>query len=285
MPPSATRLASVDGLNVRPAAQDDLPAIARVSAANNEPVIDPDRSGSRYLDHLLGHARLRVAESAGEVVGFAGAIAVPAGWFLTDLFVAPAVQGRGVGRALLAETLPATGSRLTFSSADRRALPIYVRAGMSPWWPLLYLRAPSPSRSTGGAASNVELADGASAAALERELTGHDRSRDWAFWAAGPNRRPFAVLEVGRPVAVGVGVGRRLGRLAIGPDADPVVAVLAALAGTGAGTLTGLAVPGPHPATRILLDQGWLIEGADTHLASGPDLLDPTRLLPDPSLA
>ena len=106
---------------VRPAGADDLEAIARISLANDEPVADPDRPGSRYLEHLLGHARLLVAETDAGVVGFAGAIDTPPGWFLTDLFVDPAAQGHGIGRALLAEALPDDGPRLTFSSSDPRA--------------------------------------------------------------------------------------------------------------------------------------------------------------------
>jgi hypothetical protein len=64
-----------------------------------------------------------------------------------------------------------------------------------------------------------------------------------------------------------------------------VAIVLAALADAPGGALTGLAIPGPNPATRALLERGWRIEARDVHMASGPDLLDPTRLLPDESLA
>ena len=35
---------------------------------------------------------------------------------------------------------------------------------------------------------------------------------------------------------------------------------------------------------RPLLDRGWRIDARDTFMASEPDLLDPIRLLPDPSL-
>jgi len=275
---------------VRPARDDDLAAIARISVANDEPVADPDRPGSRYLEHLLGNARLLVAETDAGVVGFAGAIDTPPGWFLTDLFVDPEAQGRGIGRALLAEALPTSGPRLTFSSSDPRAMPLYIRAGLAPWWPLLYLRPPDASRSgraeqAAAGAWSVEPLEPLAAAELERELTGHDRSRDWALWVAGPGHVPFRVVERGRPVAVGVVADARLGRLAIAGDADPAGAVLAAMSLAPGGPPAGLAIPGPHPAARALLELGWLIEGRDTFMASGPDLLDPTRLLPDPSLA
>ncbi len=71
----------------------------------------------------------------------------------------------------------------------------------------------------------------------------------------------------------------------LGAAADPVATVLAVATASPTGPLTGLAIPGPHPASRALLERGWLVEGQDLHMASGPDLLDPTRLLPDESLA
>lgn len=270
---------------VRPATTDDLEAIARISVANDEPVADPDRPGSRYLEHLLAHARLLVAEGDGGIVGFAATIDIPAGRFLTDLFVDPPAHGHGVGRALLALAFPDDGPRLTFSSSDRRAMPIYIRAGLSPWWPLLYLAAPAGGPPPDPAGLDVETVPGAVAAALELELSGADRERDWAFWAARPDHVPIQVVDGGVPVAVGLMTPPRLGRLVLGADADPVAAVLAVATAAPTGPARELAIPGPHPATKALLERGWLVEGQDVHMASGPDLLDPTRLLPDESLA
>ncbi len=270
---------------VRTADAGDLPEIARISEANDEPVGDQDRLGSRYLEHLLRHARLLVAEADAGIVGFAGTIDIPAGRFLTDLFVDPPGHGRGIGRALLAAALPADGPRLTFSSSDPRALPIYVRAGLSPWWPLLYLEAPPGGTQRDPGWPTVEPVEVAEAAALELALIGSDRSRDWTFWAAAPGHVPFRVVDGGRPLAVGFSSPPRLGRLAIGRDGDPVGVLLASVASGPGGPLTGIAIPGPHPATRALLELGWRIVGHDVYMASGPDLLDPTRLLPDESLA
>ena len=269
---------------IRTAVAADLPSIARISLANDEPVGDPDRPGSRYLDHLLEHARLLVAEADGRIAGFAGAIELPMGWFLTDLFVDPPDQGHGIGRALLTEVLPAEGARLTFSSSDPRALPLYIRAGMAPRWPLLYLASPSEA-SLPTVTRQVWTVDAAEAAALERELGGHDRAREWEFWAGRPGARPFAIGAGGRAEAIGVAVPGQLVRLVLGPAVDAIEAVLAGLGATPGGRPAALAIPGPHPATRGLLERGWRIAGVDTHMSSGPDLIDPTRLLPDPSLA
>lgn len=68
---------------------------------------------------------------------------------LTDLFVDPVRHGTGIGRALLAALWPAEDrepARFTFASHDPRAMPLYVRAGLIPYWPLLYLQARRPRR-------------------------------------------------------------------------------------------------------------------------------------------
>ena len=96
---------------------------------------------------------------------------------------------------------------------------------------------------------------------------------------------PIRIVDRGRTAAVGFRTPSRLGRLVLGRDADPIAVVLAAVAPDPAGSTSTLAIPGPHPAVETLLDRGWRIEGQDLYMASGPDLIDPTRLLPDESLA
>jgi GNAT superfamily N-acetyltransferase len=268
---------------VRRARQGDIPGIIAVLAANDESVTEPDRPGSRYLEHVLRHGLAVVADRGGDVVGFAATVETPAGAFLTDLYVAPGEQGRGAGGALLDRVWPAAGPRMTFSSDDPRALPLYVRSGMSAWWPLLYL-VRTDVGSTGDAGGwTVEPVDGAEAARFEHELAGSDRSRDWALWGSRPGSTAFAVRRRRRLGGVGYADGSDLGRLVLARDADPVETVLATVALAPRGPLKGLAIPGPHPALRHLLERGWRIDARDTYMASEPDLLDPVRLLPDPS--
>ena len=192
---------------IRPATVADIPAIVWISAADDEWIADEDREGSRYVDHLLDVGRLLVAEVEGVAVGFAGSVALDAPTrsftFITDLFVDPAVQSRGVGRRLMDEVLAgsATGEVATFSSSDPRAMPLYVRAGMAAWWPLVYV-AGHPGRlpTTGLATEPLSIE---AATMLERDLTGADRSAAWTWWGRRPGAGPFAVLSDGRPVAVG----------------------------------------------------------------------------------
>ncbi len=326
-------------VQVRVATAADIPAIVGISAADDEWIADEDRAGSRYAEHLLANGRLLAAEVDRVVVGFAGSVelGVPARrfTFVTDLFVDPALHGRGIGGRLLDELLAANGAGevATFSSSDPRALPLYVRAGMRAWWPLFYV-AGRPERlpSTGLATDSLSVE---AAAALERDLTGVDRSAAWACWGRRPGAGPFAVLAAGRPIAVGAvgfeagdparwgsgaaeGNGQppgdaplgdappgdapsrgappgtewargprpmRLQRLVIGSDVDPMEATLAAAAhGAANDPIVGFAIPGPHPALGRLFAAGYRTDGADTHVATRPDLIDPERVLPEPSL-
>ncbi len=81
-----------------------------------------------HLPHVI------VAEFVGEVVGFAtvlpGKGAIQAG--LEDLFVAPELWRRGIGRSLLAEAerrAAALGARSLHVVAGERARPFYEAAG------------------------------------------------------------------------------------------------------------------------------------------------------------
>ena len=51
---------------------------------------------------------------------------------LADLFVEPGRLGTGLGRPLLSALFEDAPVRATFASSDPRALPLYVRAGMTP---------------------------------------------------------------------------------------------------------------------------------------------------------
>ena len=51
---------------------------------------------------------------------------------LADLFVEPGRLGQGLGRPLLTALFEDAPVRATFASSDPRALPLYVRAGMTP---------------------------------------------------------------------------------------------------------------------------------------------------------
>ena len=69
------------------------------------------------------------------------------------------------------------------------------------------------------------------------------------------------------------------------PDADPIRAAAGRMARGGAadgGTVHGC-IPGPHPVLPLLLERGVRIVDRDQWCSSDPDLVDPVRLLPNPS--
>jgi GNAT superfamily N-acetyltransferase len=186
-------------MNVRPADEADLPAIASILEANDEPVSWPDVPRPPYVEHLLTRPGLRlvVGELDGTVAGVAGSIEVgsPARRFLTDLYVDPGRQSRGLGSAMLREVMAVADERMTFSSRDPRALSAYIRSGMRPWWPLLYLEGEAARLGAHDRGVEERPADEDESARLSKAWTGIDRSVDFAFYArrarrAGPLARP-----------------------------------------------------------------------------------------------
>ncbi|MEW5991302.1 MAG: GNAT family N-acetyltransferase [Chloroflexota bacterium] len=304
-------------IRVRPATRDDFEAIERVAAANDEPTTAPRWPGYLYLDHLLETATLLVAERDGKITGFAGAAIVggrrPAA-HVTDLFVDPAAHGQGAGGRLLRGLFEAIDVTdwTTSSSSDARAMTLYVRAGMQPLWPVLYLEAPlilpevappgggrRPGSDRGPGGVRTRDLDPAVASTLELEWSGRDFAAQYRHWSSRPGGTAFVVEVDGRAVAVGaardgrMGPGRVLDHLAMAPDAEPGPALVAALEsdavrGTSSeldpGARLTFAIPGPSPAVARLLASAWRITDHDTFCATAPDLVAPARIVPDPSL-
>ena len=103
---------------VRPATEADIPAITAILEANDEPVTWPDVPRAPYVDHLLARPRTRVVvgELDGTVAGVAASIEVGGEdrRFLSDLYVDPARQSRGLGSALLRAAFDGVNERMTF---------------------------------------------------------------------------------------------------------------------------------------------------------------------------
>jgi GNAT superfamily N-acetyltransferase len=284
-----------EGLIVRAATEADGPAIAAILEANDEPVTWPDVPGPPYVEHLLTRPQMRlvVGELDGSVAGVAGSIEFggPATRFLSDLYVDPARQSRGLGRAMLDAAFEGADARMTFSSRDPRALGAYIRHGLRPRWPLLYVELAADSLRPDEPGVEVRPADTAETARLSLEWTGIDRSADFDFYARLPEAAGFVVVIDGADAAVGWArrelappEGRWLDHASIAPDADPVRAAFAVLRAAAAGQRLGAAVPGLHPAVGPLLERGVRIGDQDTFCATDPDLFDPDRIFPSPGL-
>ena len=273
-------------MHIRRAAPSDLDAVVDIVSIVDPPADDAEVDVS-YYQHLIGQEGLVVAEASGIVVGYAAAIHVGESRHVSDLFVHQDVRGQDIGRRLLdaiwaSEAAPSP--RQTFSSMHPAALPLYVRAGMRPMWPLLYLNGTSTSLPP--SSMEVRAVSATAAAAWEAEWLGWDRCAEYEYWAARPDTRVFAVLDGKNQVAVGCTVRNRtmhtLSRLACSEDSIMPEVTVAAARWCGDDVL--VAVPGVNRSVPVLVDAGWRVVEHDLYCASEPGLMDPERLLPHPGL-
>ncbi len=273
-------------MQIRTAIVDDLDAVVDIASIVDPPADDAEVDVS-YYRYLIGHGHLVVAEASDIVVGYAAVVDVGPTQHVSDLFLHTDVRGQGIGRRLLDavwSTNSASAPRQTFSSLHPAALPLYVRAGMVPLWPLLYLNGssavlpPSPLK--------VQTMAGKAAAVLEAEWFGWDRNTEYSYWAARPGARIFAVRDGESTLAVGVTVRNRamhtLCRFACAEGSAMPETASAAARWCGEDVM--VAVPGTNRLAPMLLDAGWRIIEHDLYCASEPGLMDPERLLPHPGL-
>ncbi len=284
---------------VRPAREDDLPLVYEVyyedqagedSDPPPQPAVFPD------IRHEFDSGLMLVAERAGRVCGFASLIVRERIAFLASLFVRRDEQSSGAGSLLLGRILPAEGYTLcTDSSSDPRALALYIRAGMIPQWPFLYLRAIAPDPAalspsqvdvTQGQAGDPELLR------WDAEICGRQRPVDHAYWVKQEAGIPLWFHRGGWRVGYGyvrLGAGslRYPNAAMVGPvgartEPEAVACTLAAVAWARRHTdVIRIDVPGPHPALRPLLDTGFRITDIDTFASSAPEpFVDPRLYIP-----
>ncbi len=280
--------AAAAGLRIRPATDDDVGAILGVWAANGDTI---PKGGvdilTPYLAHLLRTGRVLVAEDSDRVVGFGAVVERTGVTHLADLFVLPDRFGEGIGGRLLDAVFGDAGARTTFASSDPRAMPLYVRAGMSPLWPNLYLDVDASALPPSSPTAVCEPAETASLVQLEQLWLGDASTADHRFWASLPEARPFVVVDRGQPVAAVHARTRRSGqdrwinRVVMAPDCDPAVVLVAAYRHASEGGRIGSCLPGPNPALRMLLAGGARIIDQDTYMASDPSPFDPLRRISD----
>jgi GNAT superfamily N-acetyltransferase len=286
--PATTRL---DPL-IRPATEDDIGGIDKLldghDAVSGAP---PLRPGVRtaHLRQALRRGTVHVAQIDGAIVGFGTTLEMGRAVHLADLFVDREFLGRGIGGRLLPGLFGDRWPRTTFASDDPRAMPLYIRAGMSPLWPNVYVTADERFLPEVAPGFDAEPATAAQIAAIEAEWTGVDRSADHAIWGDREGAQPFVVRRAGTVVAIVQarrrirGEGRWLDRMRVAPDADPLETALAAMRFAAApGQEVGACMPGPNPALGALVRSGFRVVDGDTFMASEPDLVDPIRTFVDP---
>jgi hypothetical protein len=228
------------------------------------------------MAHLFAQGHVAVADAPAPI-GFAATTDVGGATMLCDLFVQPDARSGGAGDALLSFVLPA-GPRMTFSSKDPRALALYLRHGMSPRWPLLYLCGPPPAR----APLPVDLVPATEAAAVEATLTGATRADAYQYWTSRPGAGAFVVRDNDFPVAAGCFGASELTHLVVTPGTDATAPIMSAL--TLLIDRVSLCVPGHHPVAVSLMSAGFRIDDFDTFFTSGPDPTDAGLVIAAPGL-
>jgi GNAT superfamily N-acetyltransferase len=273
---------------IRPATLGDISSIRVLLAShgNDGPIVHGDIVGP-YLRHLVERGRTLVSVDGDALLGFAATVDTGRGWHLADLFVQPDRLGQGIGRPLLEAVFEGAAERSTFASDDPRALPLYVRAGMTPLWPSLYVEGPATSLPGSRGALRTEPASAARLAEIELGWTGQDRTVDHAFWASQAGADTFVVVDADEVVGAGHARARQaspvraLDRFVVHPHADPLPVTMAALRRAGGDGVVFACIQGPSPVVRPLLEAGFRIADRDTYLASRQDLIDPARLIPN----
>jgi GNAT superfamily N-acetyltransferase len=273
-------------LIVRPATHPDLDSIRAIAESYGNLANWPRRPD--YIDHELATGTLTVCELDGEVVGFGGVLERGEVAHLADLFVRRDQLGKGIGKAILERTLPAGSRRVTFASKDPRALPLYMRFGMVPVAPLLYLKGwlDAAARLVD---SGVSLRESTAeeVADLDRVASGRDRRQDLEF--VGAHGQCLGAIHRGR--VIGYGFVRLVeGDAFVGPTgavtADGSRRTALALIHWAAEHATSchIAAFGPHPAASALVDAGFRIEDMDTFMASDVRLIRLDRYCPSVEL-
>ena len=144
----------------RAATVSDLPDIHKVWWA-----ADPFKASqdNPWFGHVLRTGSMMVATVDERVIGFAGIRQVGATTVVSDCFVDPAEQARGVGTGLLSHLLTGGGPVMTMASRDPKARSLYSRFGMAPQWECHYVEG-DPFRLDGsgglvGEVSHYPIAD------------------------------------------------------------------------------------------------------------------------------
>lgn len=140
----------------RPAGAQDLATTdALVVASINElterhgfgPMAAPSPPNFQLFSLKDDPGGLWIAEDGGDILGFAWSWACSNVWFLAQLFVDPAQQGRGIGNELLKRTFEhakksgAAHKALITFAFNRVSQGLYIRHGLFPKMPIYFLGA------------------------------------------------------------------------------------------------------------------------------------------------
>jgi GNAT superfamily N-acetyltransferase len=239
------------GITIRQATLADLPDAHRVwrdaidaytERLGSQPMPRENPGVMRLHAHCIATdpMRFQVAvrksiRGEGRVVGFGCAVERGPLWFLSMLFVDPAEQARGLGKALLGELLPREVDGRVLATCTDAAQPIsnglYATLGIAPRMPMFncvgYRDADFEWPALPEALRSVHIDDHAAWAAsreladFDTQLLGFTHAADHAFVAAEP-RHAFALRNDAGSL-LGYGYAGEIGRLGPIAVADPAL--------------------------------------------------------------
>ena len=284
---------------IRAATEADLPAINDVyyeTEIGAERENAPPRRELACYPHELRTGRMIVAERSGRVLGFSSTITRDDVTYLTELFIRPEAQERGLGQALLQTVLPPQGVRCTMASTDPRAVALYTRFGMQPQWPNYWLFGSTsghPAPMGGDITVEEARVDDSALLDWDAEMCGRRRPEDHRFWLQQAEAVPLWFLRGG--TRIGYGYIQRRSTSSLWSPTTPTIGPLGAREEEDAPGIVAAAVgwvrryadeariviPGPHPALRPLLEAGYRIVYVETFCSSATTpFFDPRRYLP-----
>jgi len=239
----------------------------------------------RMFGHIQATSphRAWLAERDGRVLGFAMSAEREQLVFLSFLFIDPAEQSRGLGRALLERSMAsAQQTAVCIFSVQPISAALYAMYGMVPRVPMYTVtgrpRRPLPGLPPGLSVGPLEVR---ATAALDRAVTGFAREQDHAAWL-GWERKLFGLFEAGRPV--GYGYAQASGRL--GPvvvERRELVLPLVCELMRKVESLEDWMVNVPGPAAQTftaLLNAGMKLDGPPVVFCASDESIDHSRYLP-----
>jgi GNAT superfamily N-acetyltransferase len=230
---------------------------------------------------------LWVAEDGDTIVGFGFSWITEKFWFLSQLFVRPEAQSKGIGQSLLSKTLiqaernGATNRALITPAYNIASTGLYLKNGLYPREPLYRMAAPAQAVAQNLAAADYDAIPIAPwpepaewTGRIDQELLGCRRDLHHRFLLGGFAARAVRIARVGRAAGYAyISAQGHVGPLAIAPDADAKAVVTTALccALESGPSRVSMIVPGRADVVmQAVLALGFRIEEPYVLLASRP---------------
>ena len=230
---------------------------------------------------------LWVAEHREIIVGFGFSWMTEKFWFLSQLFVRPKTQAKGIGQALLSKTLMqaerngATKRALITPAYNIASTGLYLNNGLYPREPLYRMAAPAQALAKNLADPGYETTPiapwpepGEWTRRIDQELFGYRRDFHHKFLLGGFAARAIRIERTGRAAGYAyISAQGHVGPLAIAPDADAKAVVTTALwcALASRPSQVTIIVPGQADVVmQAVLALGFRIEEPYVLMASRP---------------